>query len=104
MFSVMQCRLNWIIHYICENHNNTMTIKEKSKCELIQIMKVPNLFVPKSYYTPVSYLKENMPLWIGIDDDKCIVTYLTKNYDQDNQDDIDELAAFALHVISSCKH
>ena len=48
-------------------------------------MKVPDLFVPKSYYTPVSYLKENMPLWIGIDDDRCIVTYLTKNYDQDNQ-------------------
>lgn len=66
-------------------------------------MKVPDLFVPKSYYTPVSYLKESMPLWIGIDDKDCIVIILPKEYNLGNPDDTRELLSLVSRVISSYK-
>lgn len=78
-----------------------MEIRDKSDCDLIPIMKDPDLFTPRSYYNPISYLKGGMPLWISIDEHRCIVAFLDRNY---TENETKELKEFALKAIFSYKH
>lgn len=64
-------------------------------------MEDPDLFTPRSYCNPISYLRNGMPLWISIDEHRCIVAFLDRDY---TEDETEELKEFALKVISSYKH
>ncbi len=48
-----------------------------------------DIYVPKSHFNPISYLKKNCPIWIKIDEDgECVVIFLTTNNEEKNEQDI----------------
>lgn len=81
--------------------------RKKSDCTLVRIWDNPVLYIPESYVTPIScpihHLKKNVPLWIEIGDEYCIVIILPDDYDLDNPGDVQKLLALVSAVISSYK-
>ena len=48
-----------------------------------------DIYLPKSHFNPISYLKKNCPIWIKIDEDgECVVIFLTTNNEEKNEQDI----------------
>ncbi len=48
-----------------------------------------DIYVPKSNFNSISYLKKNCPIWIKIDEDgECVVIFLTTNNEEKNEQDI----------------
>lgn len=65
----------------CEN----MEARNLSEIEPIEIGTILgyNIYVPKSYYNPLAYMKKNCPIWIQLNNEKdCLVHELQKdNFD-----------------------
>ena len=48
-----------------------------------------DIYVSKSHFNSISYLKKNCPIWIKIDEDgECVVIFLTTNNEEKNEQDI----------------
>ena len=61
------------------------------KYEMIDIINGYNVYIPSVYYTPLSYLKRNCPIWIQVNNEGlCHVIILSKNNQEENAKEIED--------------
>lgn len=79
--------------------------RKKSECELVRIWDDPVLYIPASFNNPISFpnscLKANVPLWIEVNNNDCIVIILQDDFNIDDPDDVQKLLALVSDTISS---